>query len=98
MRVGALLRGLLGACQVEGSVDQGNVREGLREVALQTTLVRFVFFRQQAEIVTNRQQPGEEFFRVGLAADRDIGVGEPETAGEKRAFARRQPSFSSCVL
>src|SRR5579875_1203665 len=52
---GALLRRAFCARQIEGGIDQRDMREGLREIAELAPLVRVVFFGEQADIVGQRQ-------------------------------------------
>src|SRR5258708_9086619 len=64
--------------------------EGLREVALQALGPGLVLLGEQAEVVADGEQALEQLLGVGQPADRDVGVGQPEAAGEERAFARLQ--------
>ena len=48
---GALLGWPAAASEVVGGVDQGDVREGLREVADQASRTHVVLFRQQSDVV-----------------------------------------------
>src|SRR5689334_22115050 len=52
--------------------------------------MRVIFFREQPDIVAETYQPLEQLFCVVAAAEQQVGIREPETAGEKRAFAGRQ--------
>src|SRR3954470_23732908 len=51
---------------------------------------RVVFLRQKAEVVADRQQAFKQLLRVVFASDRDVGIGEPEAAGQESAFAWMQ--------
>ncbi len=51
---------------------------------------RVVFLAQQADVVAQRQQPVEQAARILPALLQDIGVDQPEAAGEERALPRRQ--------
>ena len=88
---GALFGGSLAARKVERGVDQRNMRERLRKVPELASEPRIVFLRQEADIVAQRHEPLEQLPRLGDASLQDEIVGEPEAAGEKRPFARRQP-------
>src|ERR1043166_1083849 len=66
------------------------MREGLREIPKQAPFHGIVFFREQPHIVADRQQPLEQPARLRAAPHPPIGVGEPEGAREKDAFARRE--------
>src|ERR1039458_8018724 len=77
MMVRPMMR-LLHALQIEGRVDQCDVREGLREVSDQAFPLDVVFLREQAEIVAQSQQPLEERPRVLEAADRLERAHHPE--------------------
>ena len=52
------------AVEVEGGIDQRDVRESLREVADQAFALDIVFLGEQAEIVAQRKQALEEAARV----------------------------------
>jgi hypothetical protein len=52
---GALFRRTLTTRQVERGVDEGDVRECLREVAELTAEARVILFRQEADIVAQGQ-------------------------------------------
>ena len=71
-------------------VDKRNVGERLGKVANQALSVRVVFLCEQADIVTEADEPLEQVLRVRGTSDQDIGVGEPKAAGEERPFAGRQ--------
>ncbi len=54
--------------QVVCGIDQRNVRECLREVADQSTKRGVVLFGQQAQIVTQREQPLEQIASLAVMA------------------------------
>lgn len=80
-----------GARQIEGRVDQRDVGEGLREVADLPAISRIVFLREQPEIVAQRQQAVEQTLGLLAASDGDVGVREPEAAGQEDAFTGFEP-------
>ena len=51
---------------------------------------RIVFLGEQADVVAQREQPLEQAPRVVVAAEQHVVVGQPEAAGEERAFAGGQ--------
>src|SRR5258708_32096188 len=87
---GTLFSRPLGSRQVEGGVDERDVREGLREVPELPSETRVILLRQEADIVAQCQQALEQFPRLGDAPLQDEVVGEPKTAGEKCPLAGRQ--------
>ncbi len=84
--------------ETEGRVDQGHVREGLREVADHPSGERVVFLREQTELVAQREQALEQFDRVLLAADHVEAVDEPERTGQERPLPPREPVDRSVVI
>src|SRR5579864_7098276 len=83
---GAPLRGSFGAAQIEGGVDQGHMRESLREIAQLSPGCRIVLFGQEADIIAQREQALEDLTRLGLAPLHRHIVSEPKAASEKRAL------------
>src|SRR5919204_1472941 len=84
------LHPLLGALQVEGTVHERHVREGLREVAELAAELRVVLLGEQAEVGAEREEPLEELPRlVEPALEREV-VDEPEGARQEGSFAGRQ--------
>ena len=73
--------------KVEGGGDQRDVAKGLGEVADKAAAIDVVFLREQAEVVAQLEQAGEEFAGVLDAADGFEGADHPEAAGEEDAFA-----------
>ena len=78
------------AVEVEGRVDERDVRESLREVADQAFAIDVVFLGEQAEVVAQGEQALEEALRIFGAADGFEAADHPEAAGQKYAFAGRQ--------
>ena len=70
-------------CQVVRCVDQGDVREGLWEVADEAFGLQVVLLRQEAKIGSQREQALEQRSRILVAALQNVIVGQPEAAGEK---------------
>src|SRR5256885_16952801 len=66
------------------------MRESLRKVAHLALQPGVVFFAEQTEIVAQREQPIDHVLRLGMPALPLPRVSQPETAGEKDAFTRRQ--------
>src|SRR5215831_7722815 len=85
----ALLRGA-DIVQAQGGSDQSEMRKGLREIADLPPRLGIVFFREQPDVVPQRQQALEQGGRFGVAVLQRVIVGEPEAAGKKDALARRE--------
>src|SRR5437016_1378831 len=64
--------------------------EGLREIAYERAASRLVFFRQQAEIVAQRDQTAKQLLRFAPAASAGVRIDKPEAAGQESAFAAGQ--------
>src|SRR5215510_5304872 len=76
--------------QIQGRSDESKVRKRLRKIADLPLRLRIVFFRQQADIVANRQQALEQGGRFGVAVLQRVIVGKPKAAREKYPFSRSQ--------
>src|SRR5688572_32979639 len=87
----ALLGGLGGGAQVQGSIDQRDVGESLGKVAEKALLERIVFLGEQPDIVGEAGQTVEQRARLVQAALQAQVVGQPEAAGKEHPLARRQP-------
>src|ERR1700687_3185971 len=87
VRRGPQMGGAQNPCEIMGCIDQSQMGEGLREVAELPLLGRIVFFGEQPDVVTQRQQTLEERPRVIIATEHRIVVGEPEAAGQEGAFS-----------
>src|SRR5580698_8220316 len=86
-------------CQIECGVDQGDMREGLGEIADQTLELDIELFREQAEVVAQLEKAFEESLRIFDAADGLERADHPEAAGQKNSFAARKPVVNSgCVV
>src|SRR5215470_16851268 len=85
----ALLRGA-DIMQVQGGSDESQMRERLREIADQPPRMGIVFFREQADVVAERQQAFEQCGCFGVAVLQRVIVGQPEAAGKKYALSRRE--------
>ena len=85
---------MFGVAEVERGAEQRDVRERLRKVAHLPLETRVVFLGEQAEVIAQREEPLEEAQRIIATAEQYVVVGEPEAAGEKRAFAGRQAVVS----
>ena len=79
-----------GFVQAQCRPDQGEMRKCLREIANLPPRTGIILFRKQANIVAKRQQALEYGASFGGASLEIVGVGQPEAAGEKGAFSRRQ--------
>ena len=66
------------------------MRECLREIAKLPLRRRVVFFREQANIVAQREQTLEQGACFGIPMLQLVIVGKLEAAREKHAFSRRQ--------
>src|SRR5580704_1639604 len=84
--------------ETEGRVDQGHMREGLREVADHPSGERVVFLRKETELIAQREQALEQFDRILLAADHVEAVDEPERTGQERPLPAREPIDRSVVI
>ena len=76
-----------GLREIAGGVDQRDVRQRLREIAEHHAVDRIVFLGEQADVVAQPEQMGEALLRFAPAAHQRQRVGEPERAGQERAFA-----------
>src|SRR5262252_2584634 len=76
--------------QIQGRSDESKVRKRLRKIADLPLRLRIVFFRQQADIVANRQQALEQGGRFGVAVLQRVIVGKPKAARKKYPFSRSQ--------
>src|SRR5687768_2184315 len=76
--------------EVSRCVDQSDVREGLRKVSQLAPCGRVVLFRQQPDIIAERQQPLEDFFCLFVLSLKGENVGQPEGAKQKDSLAVRQ--------
>ncbi len=66
------------------------MRKRLRVVADETLAGRVVFFRQQADVVAEAQQPLKQLSCVSHSPGQRIRVSQPEGACQKRALGARQ--------
>ena len=62
-------RGLFLLFQKLRGNDEGDVGEGLREISQQSFFARIVFFRQQTEIILQREQALEKLVRFLFAPE-----------------------------
>jgi hypothetical protein len=76
--------------EVEGAVDEGDVRERLREVAELPTRPRVPLLGEQPEFVASREHALEQLFGLVEPALERESVREPERARQKRALTGRQ--------
>src|SRR5258705_6940749 len=88
-RCGPLFGRASTAGQIEGRIDQGDMRKRLWKIPDLTPGAWVVFLRQQAEIVGEPQQPFEKAARLGGSVLQNVIVGKPEAAGQKRPFPGR---------
>ena len=80
------------ACvQLQGAGDEREVAEGLRCVAELPPGFRVPFLAEQADFVTQCEQPPEQFGGLCLLAGEVQGVDETERAGEEESFAADEP-------
>src|SRR3979490_269741 len=94
----ALLHRFFGAREVERAVDQRDVGKRLWEVSEQALRHRVILLAEQAEVITQRKQPVEKRARIREALLQDIGIDQPEAAGEKHPFPRRKAVISVDVV
>src|SRR4030081_733988 len=86
----ALLQWFFGAREVERAVYQRDVGKRLWEISEQALRHRVILLAEQAEVVTLRTQPVEKRSRIRKPLLQDIGIDQPEAAGEKHPLPRRQ--------
>ena len=73
-----LMRGTGRIGQRVGGIDQGDMRESLREIAQVATGDRVVLLGQQPKIVRQSEQPLEQAPGLGEPAAQGVGVAQPE--------------------
>jgi hypothetical protein len=76
--------------QAQGRSDESKMRECLREIAKLPLRLRVVFFRQQANIVAQREQTLEQRACFIIPMLQLVVAGKPEAAREKSTFSRHQ--------
>src|SRR6185312_11407424 len=86
----AMLRRPVGGPQVACGVDERHVRQRLREVAEHHPVDRVVLLGEEADVVAQREEPLEQALGLAPASGERERIGEPERAGQERAFASRQ--------
>ena len=84
-----LLRGA-DIVQTQRRPDEGEMRERLRKIAGLSPCSRIVFFREQADIVAQREQALKQGACFGVAALQPVIVGKPKAAWQKNTFSWRQ--------
>ncbi len=72
---GALVCSAVYAAQAAGRIDEGEVRKCLGKIAQLPLGRRVVLFRQQADIVTQRDQAIKQGLRIVIAPQQGIIVG-----------------------
>src|SRR5215211_8006381 len=73
--------------ELDRAVDQRQVGKRLGEVADQPLCARVVLFAEQPHVVTQREQPLEEFLGLVPPADAPQCNDHPEAADQERALA-----------
>ena len=86
LALGALLGWSVSIDQIEGGVDEADVRKALRKIADQSSADGIVFFRKKSYVVAQRKQRFKHALRICGAAEHDVGIGEPERAGQERSL------------
>ena len=76
--------------EVEGGVDHGDMGEGLGEIAHEASKARIVLLREEAEIIAQRQETGEEVPGIALATEENEAVDEPEAACQECSLTGRE--------
>src|SRR5262249_5539233 len=97
-RLSAAFLGFFQTRQVECAVDERYVRECLREVADQPTGARIILLAQQSDVVSQVEQPPEQYPRVVPAVLHDVGVDQPKAAGEEGALPCGQTVRGACAV
>jgi hypothetical protein len=86
--MGAVFGWALHPAQVEGSIHQSHMGEGLREIADHPPGQRVVLLSQQADVVAESQQTFKERSALLLTPLKNEVVGQPEAARQKRTLSR----------
>ena len=76
--------------QAQRRSDESKMRECLREIAKLPLRLRIIFFRQQTNIVAQREQALEQGACFGIPMLQLVVGSKPEAAREKHALSRRQ--------
>src|SRR5262249_13277889 len=74
-------------CKIARRIDQCEMGKCLWEIADQSARARLILFAQQAKVIAQRKQMIKQPQRIIPAAQHEIGVSKPETAGEEHALA-----------
>ena len=78
------------AAQIDCAIDERDVRKSLGIVAQLASLPDVVFFRQEANIIAQREQPLKKLLRLMIAPLQHVIINEPEATSQEGAFAARQ--------
>src|SRR6516162_5553289 len=76
--------------EIVRGINERDVGKRLGEISHEAPRACIIFLRQEADVVAQPEQPLEQLLGLLLAAKEIVGVRQPEAAGEKGAFARRQ--------
>src|SRR3954452_24100792 len=90
LSVPAVHRRRQGRQDVDRRVDEGEVRERLREVAEEALRLRVVLLGEEAQVVPECDETVEELVRLVVAAEQLVAVDEPERARQEDALTRRK--------
>src|SRR4029078_4450178 len=82
------------ASEVERRAEESDVRKRLRKGAGLPAQQEIIPFGKQPDVVTERQEALEQSNGVGAATQKDVIVGQPEAAREKRGFPLGQTVVS----
>src|SRR5580698_4170231 len=77
-------------CQIERSIDQRDMREGLRKIAHHSFELEVVLLRKQAEVIAQLEQAFKERSRVLHATNCLEAAHHPKAAGKKHTLTRGQ--------
>src|SRR5882757_1744789 len=76
--------------QVQGGVDQGDMGKCLGEIAQHALVLGIIFLGIEADVIGQPAQLAKQPHGRSPASHQGVIVCQPETAGQKRALARRQ--------
>ena len=72
-----------GADEIVRRIDQGQMRQSLGKIPQLSFRRRIVLFRQQTNVVAQREKSFKQFPRFVIATQQDVIVSEPERAGQE---------------
>ena len=85
--------GLCPLSQIEGGIDQRDMRQRLRKIAQQMAGFGIVLLAQQANVVANGQEALEQSASIILAVYQHVGIHQPELHARKTPSSDGKPSL-----